>query len=138
MGNIIENSNVNIGGEGPNTKISYMYRDASNYKAGIEIVAEGKITPKEVQTLKDNLNDGEFFVPSMVGLPDLQERMSTPIGEDDHPYHEIDPERDIEYTREDPWPVDINIHDLVEKWKYCDWEKGGVEWSKEKLDYLSR
>ena len=32
-----------------NTKISYMYRDASNYKAHREIVVKGKLTLEQLQ-----------------------------------------------------------------------------------------
>lgn len=88
--------------EKSNTKISYLYRDASNYKVWNEAVIPGRISYAQVRAILRNRID-EFFVPSMVGLP---EKTFVDLGydenEDDHPFFEIDGyARDIfSYTNE--------------------------------------
>ena len=61
-----------------------LYRDASNYKTYGEVIVLGEI---EEQQLHSYLWEGDFFVPSEVGLLDLQEGAFT---EDDHIWHEIE------------------------------------------------
>lgn len=83
-----------------NTKFSYLYRDASNYKAFRELVLEGKLTRKDIQ---DVLEDGANFIPEQVGLPELQAELGQYgaefPSEDDHVWHEID---SIAETDEEP------------------------------------
>jgi hypothetical protein len=67
-----------------NTKFSYLYRDACNYKTYNEVIIAGLLELKQIQHY---LKDKTFFVPSEVGLPDLQESVFTI---DDHIWHEID------------------------------------------------
>jgi hypothetical protein len=69
-----------------NTKISYMYRDASNYKAHREIVVKGKLTLEQLQPC---LYEGEFFIPEKVGLEELQHELTSFPSEDDHVWHTI-------------------------------------------------
>ncbi len=66
-----------------NTKISYLYRDAANYKKFSEVIISGKL---EMDTLEPFFYENQFFSPRHVGLPDLRE---FPLNEDDHPWHEI-------------------------------------------------
>ena len=80
-----------------NTLIHYLYRDASNYKAHHEIVVRGKITFAEVAPY---LESGEFFIPSQIGLPDLQSQLGQPT-DDDHVWHHLTPE-DFTPTPEPP------------------------------------
>jgi hypothetical protein len=58
--------------EKKNTKIEYMYRDGSNYKTYREEVLQGELTSLQIAEIKSNLQDGEYFIPSQVGLDDLQ------------------------------------------------------------------
>ena len=53
-----------------NTKITYLYRDASNYKVWNEAVIKGKLTDEQQKTILECLIDGEYFIPSQVGLPE--------------------------------------------------------------------
>lgn len=53
-----------------NTKIEYLYRDADNYKVWNECVIEGVLTDVQRQIIKNCLLDGEYFIPSAVGLPE--------------------------------------------------------------------
>ena len=66
-----------------NTKLEYMYRDAENYKTYEDCILEGELSIKD---LAPYLFLGDFFVPSEVGLKDLQEQ---PLHVYDHIWHEI-------------------------------------------------
>ncbi len=66
-----------------NTHIEYMYRDGGNYKLFNEVVLKGEVT---LEQLQEHFYEGDFFVPSEVGLEDLQE---LPYRECDHVWHEI-------------------------------------------------
>ena len=58
-----------------NTLIIYEYRDASNYKVSSEeLVFKGKLSTAEIQSLLTDYgaDQMEGFIPSQVGLPDLQ------------------------------------------------------------------
>ena len=73
-----------------NTLLEYLYRDASNYKQHGSVVLQGGISLKDIRPL---LIDGEYFIPSQAGLPDLQHRFKDQgfeyPTEDDHAWHEI-------------------------------------------------
>ena len=73
-----------------NTLLEYLYRDASNYKQHGSVVLEGTISLKDIRHL---LIEGEYFIPSQAGLPDLQHKFKEQgfeyPTEDDHAWHEI-------------------------------------------------
>lgn len=73
-----------------NTKFSYMYRDASNYKQHQDVVFEGELSATDRTKLYDHCDENLYFIPSQVGLEDLQERMTGFPGGDDHVWHELD------------------------------------------------
>lgn len=54
---------------GKNTRVSYLYRDASNSKRGEEVVLAGSLTYEQVAPY---LADGVLFIASDVGLSDPQ------------------------------------------------------------------
>lgn len=58
-----------------NTVFSYLYRDADNYKARETVVLTGAPRPGDFDVIQSALDDGCFFIPSQVGLPDLQEQL---------------------------------------------------------------
>jgi|TARA_Y100000310_G_scaffold266155_1_gene277546 hypothetical protein len=93
-----------------NTKISYMYRDASNYKAYESEVIKGVI--KE-SGLKDECFDE--FIPNECGLPSLQGQLTAYNGgtwtEDDHVYHS---DLQLEPTEKEP-TVEITAEDFIKK-----------------------
>jgi hypothetical protein len=102
-----------------NTKFGYFYRDACNYKTYNEVVLEGKL---EKIFLKQFLFEGTFFVPSEIGLPDLQ---SFPLKVYDHIWHEID---FCESTKEKP-TVKISANELLKYFKISygkNWNQGAV------------
>ena len=53
-----------------NTKISYLYRDADNYKMHNKCVIAGTLTTEQTRTIKDCCEMGEYFIPRQVGLPE--------------------------------------------------------------------
>lgn len=89
-----------------NTRISYLYRDASNYKAHHDVVVHGEITFAQIESA---LESGQFFIPSQVGLPDLQAQLG-PANDDDHAWHELTP--DSFSPTEDPPTVGLTARKL--------------------------
>ena len=64
-----------------NTKISFLYRDANNYKKWNTIVVSGTLTREEITEIVNCLEKGEYFIPEQVGLE--AERFGS-FTEDDH------------------------------------------------------
>jgi hypothetical protein len=71
------------------TRISYLYRDAVNYKAFGTVVLGGRLTPEQVLGMAAKMADGDGSIPSKEGLDDLRQRLGD-RNEDDHHRHEID------------------------------------------------
>ena len=101
-----------------NTLITYLYRDACNYKVHNEAVVKGVTTPEQEQRILKSLQDGEFFIPRLVGLP--EERFGTET-EDDHPYFEL---KSISPTNT-PVSCDLDIEEMVKAFEKCakNWER---------------
>lgn len=70
-----------------NTRINYLYRDASNYKKHNEVIIPGTFTEEQIHTIIDCLQGGEYFIPSEVNLPEIRFEDRT---EADHPWFELD------------------------------------------------
>ena len=68
-----------------NTKISYLYRDADNYKMRHEVVIAGSMSEEQEKAIEDSLDEGVYFIPPQVGLPD--DRFGS-VTEADHPWFE--------------------------------------------------
>ncbi len=83
-----------------NTKIKYLYRDASNYKQPNEAVLAGEFKEEDLETIK-SVQDCEYFIPEQVGLH--LTRPDDDITEDDHCWAELFPDEDIELTDEEPF-----------------------------------
>ena len=101
-----------------NTKITYKYRDAGNYKTWGEEVIEGTLT---LNQLAPYLIDTEFFIPRDIGLPDLQPQPKT---EDDHDLHTIE---ELTETTEKP-TIRINAETLINNFKQARVGEWGVYW----------
>lgn len=69
-----------------NTRVSYLYRDASNYKSWNEVILAGTLTKEQVRTIMSLCDSGEYFIPSQVGLPEVR---FSDISEDDHVWFEL-------------------------------------------------
>lgn len=91
-----------------NTKINYLYRDASNYKQHNEVVIAGKITEQQISTIVSCLSDGEYFIPKQVGLPETRFSEWT---EDDHCWFELS-RYSFENTDRIP-TIGITIEELI-------------------------
>ena len=101
-----------------NTRISYQYRDGSNYKQFQELVLFGTLTVKQQTLIINKLEEGEYFIPSQVGLPDLQDRMISFPNSDDHVWHELHSFEDV--TKEQTHPMTakelLNMFKAVKEW----------------------
>lgn len=71
-----------------NTKISYLYRDADNYKMHNKCVIAGMLTTEQARTIKDSCEMGEYFIPRQVGLPERRFDRYDPAV--DHCWFELD------------------------------------------------
>jgi len=80
-----------------NTRITYSYADSDNYKKNHSTVVDGPLSEEQIKEMMESRLDGEYFIPSHVGLTDLQ-------GDDpfvDHQWHRIE-EDDFEETTDQP------------------------------------
>lgn len=100
-----------------NTRIHYMYRDASNYKSFNAAVVDGILNDADCHTIYwccHNDCGQRYFIPHMVGLP---EKTFEDYGQydDDHPWFEID-EFFAEGTNDLP-TVDLTAKQLVKNFQ---------------------
>lgn len=91
-----------------NTRISYLYRDACNYKVQNVAVVKGLITEEQQRQILNCLIDGEEFIPRIVGLP--EQRFGT-WTDDDVDWFELQT-GSFEYTCDEP-TVDMTVDELV-------------------------
>ena len=77
------------------TEVSYLYRDASNYKTRGRFVCKGRLSMDDI---RHHLFDSEFFIPGKLGLPSLAPDRP---GRDDHLLHEIEELQPVEQDRYD-------------------------------------
>jgi hypothetical protein len=91
-----------------------MYRDGENYKQYNEVVIGGEFT---LDQLRPHLYEGESFMPSEVGLEDLQEY---PYRNCDHIWHQL---VSAEPTKDAP-TVEMGAEALV----VCFRKAGEVNW----------
>ena len=90
-----------------NTRFTYKYTDAGNYKVWGEEVIKGTLT---LNQLTPYLIDTEFFIPKDIGLPDLQPH---PRNEDDHDLHTIE---ELTVTA-DKATINLNAETLINNFK---------------------
>lgn len=102
-----------------NTQFSYFYRDAWNYKKFHSIILSGVIKSEQIEPF---LREQTFFIPSEVGLPDLQEDVFKSY---DHIWHEIE---SIELTDDQP-TVAIDTSTLLTNFK----KVHSHDWNEEKV-----
>lgn len=99
-----------------NTKISYLYRDGSNYNRDHAVVVAGVITFEDVFSF---LDEDTYFIPSQVGLRDLQTDFGALTG-DDHPWHEL---REDDFAPTDARPtVAVTAEQLKERFLTVTWD----------------
>ena len=94
-----------------NTRLNYLYRDASNYKTGNTVVLKGVMTDEMFAEMQSCCEDGhELFVPEQLGLDLIRDWQTT---EDDHPYAELE---DYELVPDKP-TTDMTVEELLEKFR---------------------
>lgn len=98
-----------------NTVFEYMYRDASNYKAFGSVVVKGKLTFKQLEPYLASESEGTEFIPSQVGMKDLQSQLNSYPSEDDHVWHNICSET-FEPTKAKP-TLGITADELVSRFR---------------------
>lgn len=101
-----------------NTQITYMYRDASNFKQFETVILRGEMSEEDISLIIGKLVDGTFFIPEQVGLPRLQFRWSS-LNNADHVYHELTRE-DITLTDLSP-TIKITAKRLVDNFRHVKW-----------------
>lgn len=92
-----------------NTRLSYMYRDADNYKTGASVIFSGGSRNcdhlKQLILAFDRSGDNPCMIPGQIGLLDLQDSFegceSYWDPESDHPWHEVTA---IEPVSASMWP----------------------------------
>lgn len=70
-----------------NTKIEYLYRDADNYKVWNFCVIPGVVSKEQQKQIFDCLDEGQYFIPNRVGLPEKKFDDFDPQA--DHPWFEL-------------------------------------------------
>lgn len=102
-----------------NTRISYLYRDASNYKVYNECIVRGLLTDEQTAAILDCL-DVDNFIPSQVGLPERRFDRFDP--EEDTCWFELY-ESGFEPTDAEA-TVDLSVEELVSRFlsKKNHWE----------------
>ena len=98
-----------------NTKISYLYRDADNYKMHNKCVIAGKLTTEQARTIKDSCEMGEYFIPRQVGLPERRFDRYDPAV--DHCWFELDEDYFSETI--EPPTVALTATELVNRFEGC-------------------
>ncbi len=97
-----------------NTRVTYLYRDASNYKRWNECVVQGRMTAAQVHEILSCCSNGDYFIPSQVGMPEEKFSETT---EDDHCWFEIG-EGSFAMTLQSP-TESITVDELVAAFRKC-------------------
>ena len=69
---------------------SYLYRDASNYKAFGLLLLKGTASADDVEIWRQHFESSEFFIAEQLGIPALYAELwafSDGATEDDHVWH---------------------------------------------------
>ena len=105
-----------------NTKISYLYRDADNYKVHNECVIEGGLTEQQIETIMDCCDCGEYFIPGQVGMP--ERKFDEYDSEADHCWFELSRDGFEQTSR--PADISLTAEQLVSNFSACkdNWQDG--------------
>lgn len=99
-----------------NTSITYLYRDASNYKQFDTVIISGQLSLNDIE---DFFYEKEFFIPSEIGLKDLQPEN---LNQYDHIWHEI---LEISHTQEKP-TVNITAKKIISNFRKASQEEWNI------------
>ena len=89
-----------------NTKISYLYRDADNYKRYNECIVAGTLSANQICTILDCCDMGEYFIPGQVGLPERR-------------FDLHDPQADSFSETIEPPTIALTATELVNRFEEC-------------------
>lgn len=95
-----------------NIKLSYMYRDAANYKEHGEVILHnptGMSVKEAAARINPTLEGGSDFIAEQVGLPSVANYVHADVLDDDHCFHEI---LDLEATDEEP-TTNLSISEVI-------------------------
>ena len=109
-----------------------IYRDADNYKATRAVVLAGSAAAEDIAAIAAALSDGEWFIPSQVGLDDLQgelQQYDTDLVLDadgrnaaDHPWHQLNLPDAVQPTDATP-DAPMTWKELVEAFRTVAWNE---------------
>ncbi len=108
-----------------NTQISYLYRDASNYKQFESVILEGELSENDIGIIIKKLVDGVLFIPEQVGLESLQQKFDD-LNDDDHIYHEL--HREGIGLVEAPPTITLSAKELVRNFQNVNWDVNKAYW----------
>lgn len=102
----------------PDTLFHYQYRDADNYKAQNFVVLAGAVTQEQEDIIKSCLNDGEYFIPRQIGLPERRFDTWDPLS--DHCWFEFcgfEPLSDLAQNQVDSGEITplMSVQELTDK-----------------------
>lgn len=101
-----------------NTRVTYRYRDAGNCEQAHSIIVVGELAWKDIVQY---LDEGVYFIPSQVGLEDLQPHFRGGLTGSDHVWHQLR-ESDIELV-DDAQTVPITAGELLERLRMALWDE---------------
>ena len=111
--NTLNNNSGNIVPTFAWTELSYMYRDADNYKQFKPIFLIGRLGDEEINRITERLEDGDFLLPSQLGLENLQPYMGYYDDETDHIWHELCLD-ELTIYQEENLPTNISFFGTVQ------------------------
>lgn len=109
-----------------NTKITYLYRDAGNYKQPNEVIVNGCFTEEQKRKIINCLDSKEYFIPRQVAFP--EKRFKNVDLETDTCWFELD-ESSFEDTSEEP-TIDMPPEDIVKQFEAAagNWKDTDMSW----------
>lgn len=112
-----------------NTKITYLYRDADNYKQFNEVIVNGCLTEEQKQKIINCLESREYFIPRQVCFPEI--RLEKIDLERDTCWFELD-ESSFKDTSEEQ-TLDMTPEDVVKQFEAAagNWNDTDMSW----MDY---
>lgn len=116
-----------------NTVLYYLYRDGANYKIQNSVVLSGSFTDAEISVMESKLNEGVYFIPYDVGLP--EKRFDKWDYEVDHCWFELldgDGDTIANHTEETTAPhCGISCHELAARFaRVGDWDDTIKPWER--------
>lgn len=118
-----------------NTALTFLYRDEHNYKALSTVVLCGAPRLGDLDIIRGKLEAGELFIPSQVGLDDIQWKLQSfdspetsaeydadPDASPDHVWHELGLGFGDGLTLTSAEPTDGDFADLVQAFAAVEWD----------------